>query len=160
MFLLVYLSLLLLHNPPYLQFLRLSSYFEQLCDGVDKPLEVMVTHLLNFSVMVADSYVQLLHEQAMFLTIVHRPAEVEREDNGYIAKILNITTKLQRLLDQEEIQLFWGVISSFSLLFNKVSNSNESKLKNFRFWTENVTLSFRKIKMSFQSKDWQCGKNL
>lgn len=59
----------------YLQLLRLPSHFEQLCDGVDEPLEVMVTHLLDLSVVVPDPSVQLLHEEAMFLTVVHRPGE-------------------------------------------------------------------------------------
>lgn len=58
---------------PYLQLLRLSSYFQQLCDGVHEPLEVMVTHLLDLPVMVPDPCVQLLHEESMLLTIVHRP---------------------------------------------------------------------------------------
>lgn len=64
----------------YLQFLRLPSYFEQLCDGVHKPLEVMVTHLLDLSVVVSDPSVQLLHEEAMFLTVVHRPGKKDAKD--------------------------------------------------------------------------------
>lgn len=69
-------------GPPYLEFLRLPSHFEQLRDGVDEPLEVMVTHLLDLSVVVSDPRVQLLHEEAMFLTVVHRPGRKEGEDDG------------------------------------------------------------------------------
>lgn len=58
---------------PYLQFLRLPPNFEQLCDGVDKPLKVMVAQLLYLPIMVPDASIQLFHEEAMFLTIVHRP---------------------------------------------------------------------------------------
>lgn len=64
---------------PYLQFLRLSSYFEQLCDGVHEALEVMVAHLLNLSVVVPDACIQLVHEEAMFLAVVHRPAGEESQ---------------------------------------------------------------------------------
>lgn len=63
-----------------LQFLRLPSHFEQLCDGVNEPLEVMVTHLLDLSVVVPDAHIQLLHEETMFLTVVHRPGE--SDDKG------------------------------------------------------------------------------
>lgn len=56
----------------YLQFLCLPSYFKQLCYGVHEPLEVMVAHLLNFPVMVPDPRIQLVHEEAMFVTVVHR----------------------------------------------------------------------------------------
>lgn len=66
--------------PSYLQFLGLPSYFKQLCDGVDKPLEVMVTHLLNLPVMVSNTCIQLLHEEAMLPTIVHRPGIKQRQD--------------------------------------------------------------------------------
>lgn len=68
-----------LTGTPYLQLLRLSSHFQQLCDGVHEPLEVMVAHLLDLSVMVPDPSIQLLHEQAMLLTIVHRPEDEQEE---------------------------------------------------------------------------------
>lgn len=61
----------------YLQFLCLPSYFKQLCDGVHKPLEVMVAHFLNFPVMVPDPCIQLIHEEAMFMPIVHRAEKKE-----------------------------------------------------------------------------------
>lgn len=68
-----------LTGMPYLQLLRLSSHFQQLRDGVHEPLEVMVAHLLDLSVMVPDPSIQLLHEQAMLLTIVHRPEDEQEE---------------------------------------------------------------------------------
>lgn len=65
----------LFFTPPsvaHLEFLRLSANFKQLCDGVHEALEVMVTHLFDLSVMVANPSLQLLHEEPMLLAIVHR----------------------------------------------------------------------------------------
>lgn len=69
-------------GTPHLQLLRLSSHFKQLCDGVHEALEVMVTHLLDLSVVVPDPCIQLVHEQAMFLPIVHRPEEARGKTAG------------------------------------------------------------------------------
>ncbi len=69
---------MLLSIRPHLQFLCFPSNFEQLGDGVDEPLEVMVTHLLDLSVMVPDPCIQLLHEEAMFLPVVHRPGDKKK----------------------------------------------------------------------------------
>lgn len=67
------LSCMVIGIALYLQFLCLSPYFKQLCDGVDKPLKVMVAHLFDLPIMVPDPSIQLLHEEAMFLAIIHRP---------------------------------------------------------------------------------------
>lgn len=69
---------LLCSSQPHLQLLRLPSYFEQLRDGVHEALEVMVAHLLDLAVVVTDPHVQLLHEGAMLVTVIHRPARGEK----------------------------------------------------------------------------------
>lgn len=66
--------------PFYLQFLCLPSYFKQLCYRVHEPLEVMVAHFLNFPVMVPDPCIQLFHEEAMFLPIVHRAEKINMKN--------------------------------------------------------------------------------
>lgn len=64
----------------HLQLLCFPSHFEQLRDGVHEPLEVMVTHLLNLSVMVPDPSIQLIHEEAMLLAIINRPGRGDKEN--------------------------------------------------------------------------------
>lgn len=44
----------------------------------------MITHLLDLSVVVSDPHVQLLHEEAMFPTVVHRPGGNESKDTKII----------------------------------------------------------------------------
>lgn len=56
----------------HLEFLCFSTNFKQLCDGVHKALEVMVAHLLDLAVVIANPPLQLLHEEPMLLSIVHR----------------------------------------------------------------------------------------
>lgn len=43
-----------LHEMPYLQLGSITADFQEFADGVDEPLVVVVTHPLNFLVMVLD----------------------------------------------------------------------------------------------------------
>lgn len=75
----------------HLEFLGFSAHFEQLSNGVHKALEVMVAHLLNFAVVVADPPFQFIHEESMFLSIINRPSrknkdKIKKVSNYYIYK--------------------------------------------------------------------------
>lgn len=48
----------------------------------------MVAHLLDLSVMVPDPSIQLLHEQAMLLTIVHWPEDQQEEKKEKTAGLI------------------------------------------------------------------------
>lgn len=84
--------------PPYFEFLGLSSYFQQLSNRVHKALVVEVAHFLDFSVMVANTSFQLLHESSMFLTIIDRPLK-RRWHNDYS------TSEEKRITNSEETSI-------------------------------------------------------
>lgn len=76
----------------HLEFLGFSAHFEQLSNGVHKALEVMVAHLLNFTVVVADPPFQFIHEESMFLSIINRPSRKKKrkKNRKTVSKLLYI----------------------------------------------------------------------
>lgn len=60
----------------YLELVCLRANLQQLPDGVNEALVVVVTHALNVSVMIPDPGVQSFHEFSMFISIIYGPVKI------------------------------------------------------------------------------------